>query len=433
MVQNSVPFRDALRVWWRIGWASFGGPAAQIATMHRVVVDEKKWVDEQRFLHALNFCMLLPGPEAQQLATYLGWLMHGVRGGLAAGALFVLPGATVMLALSALYAAHADVSVVAAGLFGIQCAVLAIVVEALLRIARRALTTGFHRLLAAAAFVALFAFAVPFPLCVLLAGIVGFLRTTAARSEPVQDATPSVSWRATARTLLCGCACWLVPLLPLAWWLGGTHVVVQLGVFFAKLAVVTFGGAYAVLSYVAQAAVERFHWVTAQEMVDGLGLAETTPGPLILVLQFVGFLAASRHGAPLEPWCAGLLGTVVTLWVTFVPCFVWIFAGAPYVERLRADPRCSGALAAITAAVTGVFLNLALWFALNVLFAESSRFEAGWLSLVVPDLASIRGVAVALALVSAWLLLARKAGVLITIGVAIVLGIAASHAGFVAV
>lgn len=331
-----VPFRDALRVWWRIGWLSFGGPAAQIATMHRIVVDEKKWVDEQRFMHALNFCMLLPGPEAQQLATYLGWLMHGVRGGLAAGLLFILPGALIMFALAASYVASADVSTVAAALFGIQCAVLAIVVEALLRIARRALTSRLHVAVAVAAFLALFVFDVPFPWIIVLAGAVG-MATSASRSAESRPfgaisecASPPSVWR-TARTLTFGIALWLAPLVPLALWLTSSHVLVQLAFFFSKLAVVTFGGAYAVLAYVAQAAVERFHWVSAREMVDGLGLAETTPGPLILVLQFVGFLAAHRHGAPLEPWTAAVLGALVTLWVTFVPCFVWIFAGAPYV------------------------------------------------------------------------------------------------------
>lgn len=424
-----VPFRDMVRVWWRIGWASFGGPAAQIATMHRVIVDERKWVDEPRFLHALNFCMLLPGPEAQQLATYLGWLMHGVRGGLAAGLLFILPGALIMLALSALYAAHADVSFVAAALFGIQCAVLAIVVEAMIRIGRRSLKTRLHRILAVAAFVALYGFAVPFPLCVLGAGVVGLVLPGASPPQDPQLASPRVAWTRTASTLALGVALWGSPIVPLVLWLGSDHVLVGLATFFAKLAVVTFGGAYAVLSYVAQAAVERFQWVSPSEMVDGLGLAETTPGPLILVLQFVGFLAAFRHGAPLEPWTAGVLGAVVTLWVTFVPCFVWIFAGAPYVERLRTQPRLANALACITAAVTGVFLNLAVWFAMNVLFSDVHRVDVGWCSLLVPALGSIRVAAVGIAVVCGWRLLVRKRGILEVLALAVVLGVVAFYAG----
>lgn len=413
-------------MWWRIGWLSFGGPAAQIATMHRVVVDEKKWVDEQRFMHALNFCMLLPGPEAQQLATYLGWLMHGVRGGLAAGLLFILPGALIMLALSALYVASADVSMVAAMLFGIQCAVLAIVVEAMIRIGRRSLKTRLHRILAVAAFVALYVFAVPFPLCVLGAGLVGLVLPGASPPRDLQLASPRVAWTRTLSTLAIGVALWGLPIVPLVLWLGREHVLVGLATFFAKLAVVTFGGAYAVLSYVAQAAVERFQWVSPTEMVDGLGLAETTPGPLILVLQFVGFLAAHRHGAPLEPWTAGVLGAVVTLWVTFVPCFVWIFVGAPYVERLRANVRLSSALACITAAATGVFLNLATWFALHVVFADVDRVEAGPIRIAVPQLATLRVDAVVIAIVSAWLLLRRKRGVLEVLGVAVGLGMLAA-------
>jgi chromate transporter len=377
-------FAEASRVWLEIGCINFGGPAAQIALMHRVVVDEKKWVDDARFLHALNFCMLLPGPEAQKLATYLGWLLHGVRGGLTAGILFVLPGAFVMLGLSLLYALGRGVSFVDGILFGIKAAVLVIVIEALIRIGKRALKTSVLLGLAAAAFVGIFFLALPFPLIVAAAGLIGYW---VARQSPSQlglaDTAVNVPppaqdrWRQFAIAALAGLLVWWAPVALVALILGPQHVLVSIGIFFSKLAVVSFGGAYALLAYMAQQAVETYGWMTAPEMVDGLGLAETTPGPLILVTQFVGFLAAFREAPPFSPVTAGMLGAAMTTWVTFVPSMLWIFAGAPFVERLRANRQLSGALAAITAAVVGVILNLSVWFALHVLFGKVTEMHAG--------------------------------------------------------
>jgi chromate transporter len=377
-------FAEAFNVWLKIGCINFGGPAAQIALMHRVVVDEKKWVDDARFLHALNFCMLLPGPEAQKLATYLGWLLHGVRGGLAAGILFVLPGAFVMLGLSLLYALGRGVSVVDGVLFGIKAAVLVIVIEALIRIGKRALKTSVLLGLAAAAFVGIFFLALPFPLIVAAAALVGYLVARRAPGQlglagkPVDVPPPAKDrWRQFAIASLVGLLVWWAPVALAALIFGPQHVLVSIGIFFSKLAVVSFGGAYALLAYMAQQAVETYGWMTAPEMVDGLGLAETTPGPLILVTQFVGFLAAFRDAAPFSPITAGVLGAAMTTWVTFVPSMLWTFAFAPFVERLRANRQLSGALAAITAAVVGVILNLSVWFALHVLFGKVIEMHLG--------------------------------------------------------
>jgi len=377
-------FGEAFKTWLKIGCINFGGPAGQIALMHRVTVDEKKWVDEARFLHALNFCMMLPGPEAQKLATYLGWLLHGVRGGLAAGILFVLPGAFVMLGLSLLYALGRGVPLIDGALFGIKAAVLVIVIEALIRIGKRALKTSTLLGLAAAAFVGIFFLALPFPLIIAGAALIGYL---VARGSPEQlglaDKAESVPppaegrWRHFAIASIVGLLVWWAPVALAALVLGPQHVLVSIGMFFSKLSVVSFGGAYALLAYMAQQAVETYGWMTAPEMVDGLGLAETTPGPLILVTQFVGFLAAFRDAAPFSAITAGVLGAAMTTWVTFVPSMLWIFAGAPFVERLRANRQLSGALAAITAAVVGVILNLSVWFALHVLFGEVTEMHAG--------------------------------------------------------
>ena len=379
-------FSETFMVWLKIGCINFGGPAGQIALMHRVTVDEKKWVDEARFLHALNFCMLLPGPEAQKLATYLGWLLHGVRGGLAAGILFVLPGAFVMLGLSLLYALGRGVSIVDGALFGIKAAVLVIVIEALVRIGKRALKTSLLLALAAAAFVGIFFLALPFPLIVAAAALVGYLvaRRSPAQlglSETAENVPPATKdrWRQFAITAAVGLIAWWTPIALAAALLGPQHVLVSVGMFFSKLAVVSFGGAYALLAYMAQQAVETYGWMTAPEMVDGLGLAETTPGPLILVTQFVGFLAAFRDAAPFSAIVAGMLGAVMTTWVTFTPSMLWIFAGAPFIERLRANRELSGALAAITAAVVGVILNLSVWFALHVLFGHVQEQHFGLL------------------------------------------------------
>jgi chromate transporter len=370
-----ISFAEGLRFWLKLGFISFGGPAGQIAIMHRVLVDEKKWIDESRFLHALNFSVLLPGPEAQKLATYAGWLLHGTRGGLAAGILFVLPGALVMLGLSILYTLGRGIPAVEGALFGIKAAVLVIVVEALVRIGRRALKTRFLIGVAGAAFIAIFFFAVPFPLIVVAAGVAGSYVTSRAAAAPTV-AVPG-RWRHAALALGGGLVLWWLPVAAAALLLGASHVLVDIGLFFSKLAVVSFGGAYALLAYMAQQAVETYGWMSAPEMVDGLGLAETTPGPLILVTQFVGFLAAYRDPGPLVPLAAAIAGAALTTWVTFVPAMMLTFAAAPFVEQLRANARLSGALAAITAAVVGVILNLTVWFALHVLFGSVAEMRAG--------------------------------------------------------
>ena len=390
-------FRDALIVWAKIGLLSFGGPAGQIALMHRVLVDEKKWLQEAQFLHALNFCMLLPGPEAQQLATYSGWLLHGVKGGLAAGLLFILPGVVVMLALSMLYAAYADLGFVAGLFFGIKAAVFAVVIEALIRIARRVLKTPALYSLSLASFVAIFFFAMPFPIVILAAALAGSLGVHFAPEifgvRSIEDEPEIVTQRATVAgtlgTIVIGGGLWLGPVVALFLVFGSQNVFVQEAVFFSKMAVVTFGGAYAVLAYVAQEAVQHFGWLQPGEMLDGLGLAETTPGPLIMVLQFVGFLAAYRATGGIDPMVAGVLGALLTTWVTFAPCFLWIFLGAPYVERLRKVLWLNAALSAITAAVVGVILNLALWFGLHVLFAKVTQTHVGMLRLWSPEWASL--------------------------------------------
>ena len=384
-----VDFREAFRVWLRIGLISFGGPAGQIALMHKVLVEEKKWIDEARFLHALNFCMLLPGPEAQQLATYVGWLLHRTLGGLIAGILFVLPGALVILALSLLYAAFGQLPLVEAAFFGIKAVVLAVVAEALLRIGRRALRSRLHLGIAAAAFVGIFFFALPFPLIVVLAGLLGFLGAALGqRADPKEpDAEVPIGRadrRASLRAALVCLALWLAPTAALLALLGPDQVFSQIAVFFSKMAVVTFGGAYAVLAYVGQQAVETYAWLEPGEMLDGLGLAETTPGPLIMVVQFVGFLGAHRNPGALDPFGAGILGAVLTTWVTFLPCFAWIFLGAPYVEALRGNRKLDAALSGVTAAVVGVILNLALWFALHINFARVEEVRIGALRLYSP-------------------------------------------------
>jgi len=418
---NGAPgpgFGAALGIWARIGLLSFGGPAGQIALMHQVLVDERRWLGEDRFLRALNFCMLLPGPEAMQLATYVGWLLHGTLGGLAAGLLFVLPGALVVLALSVAYVLFGQLPVVAAAFIGIKAAVLVIVVEALLRMARRALRQPQDWVIAGAAFVGIFSFAVPFPLIILAAALAGYvLASSVPPAHPmVETGARPVSWSETLRTAGMWLAIWILPLVCFALLFGRDHVLTDIALFFSKLAIVTFGGAYAVLAYMAQAAVETYGWLSAGEMLDGLGLAETTPGPLILVTEFVGFLAAYRHGG--DPKLAfGLLGAAVTLWATFAPCFLWIFVGAPYIERLSASPRLAGALSGVTAAVVGVILNLSLWFALHVFFAKVDAVPWGPLRLWLPDLATIDLEAVALAGLAALLLLRFRFGIAATLAI----------------
>ena len=385
------PFPELVRAFLRVRLLSFGGPAGQIALMHRELVEERSWVSEADFLHALNFCHLLPGPEAQQLATWIGWRLHGWRGGLAAGLLFVIPGALVILVLSMLYAVAANLGWFEALFLGVKAAVLAIVVQALLRIAGRALDTGFKQALAVAAFVALFLLDLPFPLIVLGAGAIGmvvaatrpdWLALKSGTGAPPSGPRP---WRSTVQAVAIWGVIWAAPMVLVAATLGFDHVLWDIGAFFSQLAVVTFGGAYAVLAYMAQEAVQGFGWLQPGEMADGLGLAETTPGPLIMVTQFVGFLAAYRAPEPFTPFFAGLLGAGLTTWVTFAPCFLWIFALAPWIDRLGNAVRLKGGLAAVTAAVVGVIANLTAWFALHVLFRTVGETQVGPVRLYVPD------------------------------------------------
>lgn len=403
---HAVSFAEATRLWARIGWLSFGGPAGQIALMHRELVEQRRWISEPRFLHALNYCMLLPGPEAQQLAVYIGWLMHRTAGGLVAGILFVLPGCLTMLLLSILYATLGHVPLVSALFFGLKAAVLAIVVDAVLRIGRRALRNRAMGCIAAAAFIAIFAFQVPFPLIVLgaaMLGAIGYRLAPRLFPERADDGSQGdvhyvvdaalargelahthPSARRAAVVSVVSLFAWFAPVAAIIAWLGHDAVIAQQSILFSQAAVVTFGGAYAVLAYIAQRVVEDYRWLTPGQMLDGLGLAETTPGPLILVVQFVAFQAAFQHQAGLAPLTAGIIGSLLTTWVTFVPCFFWIFLGAPYIEALRHHRALQAALSAITAAVVGVILNLAVWFAVHSVFAQVQPQAWGWLRLDLP-------------------------------------------------
>ena len=442
---HDVTFAEALKVWLRVAALSFGGPAGQIAVMHRILVEEKKWISESRFLHALNYCMLLPGPEAQQLATYIGWLLHRTRGGLAAGTLFVLPGFLSILALSVLYAGFQTLLVVRAVFFGIKAAVLAVVIEAVLRIGKRALRTAPMYGIAAAAFVAIFFLDVPFPVIIVGAALTGFVggrldparfvvitghATTGAGDRSVVDRMLATGAAEHTRPTLgrsvkvatTWLALWLVPLGALAAALGPHHVLTQIGVFFSKLAVVTFGGAYAVLAYMAQAAVERHGWLAPGEMLDGLGMAETTPGPLIQVVQFVGFMGAFREPGALDPYVAGVLASVLATWVTFVPCFLWIFLGAPYVEALRGNRSLSAALSGITAAVVGVVLNLAVWFGLHTLFGQVDEVWSYGVRLRVPAWHTLDPAAAALSVGALAAMLRWRVGMIPTLVASAALG-----------
>ena len=402
--QQVVSFGEATRVWLRIGFLSFGGPAGQIALMHKTLVDEKRWIGEERFLHALNYCTLLPGPEAQQLATYIGWLLHGTRGGLVAGTLFVLPGAFAILALSVIYVTIGHVPLIAGIFLGLKAAVMALVVEAVLRVGRRALRSVVARAVAVIAFIALFVFGMPFPFVVVAAGLFGYVWSRSGRAgfgagghgDGVKDAPVSVidddalhraapgAGRAI-RLIALWLPLWFAPMAFAALLLGRDHLYVQSGMFFAGMAVVTFGGAYAVLAFVAQRVVVDFGWLTSAQMLDGLALAETTPGPLILVVQFVAFVAGFQaHGMT-----GGVIAAGIALWATFVPCFLWIFLGAPYVESVQHQAPLAGALAAITAAVVGVIANLALWFAVHALFTRSAATPLPGTQLFLPDLTTI--------------------------------------------
>ena len=439
-----VPFRDAVRAWFRISLQTFGGPAGQIAVMHRELVDDRRWFGERRFLHALNYCMLLPGPEAQQLAIYLGWLLNGAAGGLVAGILFVLPGFIAILALSTIYVVFGDTTAVNAIFAGVAPAVLAIVASALWRVAGRALSNGILVGLAITAFVALFAFGAPFPAVIAAAAAVGFVggrrwpvrfRGSAHRGEDPDAPTPLIaddalhgaqpSRRRSGRIVVVGAVLWGSPLLLLGL-LNPSSVYLDEGLFFSGTAVVTFGGAYAVLSYIAQRAVEVYGWLAPGEMVRGLAMAETTPGPLIQVVQFVGFMGAYRNPGSLDPWVAGLLASLLVTWVTYVPCFLWIFLGAPYIESLRENRALSDGLTGITAAVVGVIANLAVFFAVHTVFAEvSDRRSYGPLRLEVPDWSTISPRAVVIAAVAFVLLFRIKWSVLRVLGACALLGILA--------
>ncbi len=448
-LEHNVSFAEALRVWLRVAALSFGGPAGQIAVMHRIIVDEKKWLSDARFLHALNYCMLLPGPEAQQLATYIGWLIHRTKGGLMAGLLFILPGVVAIMALSMIYAVWGKVGIVGALFFGLKAAVLAIVVEATLRVGKRALRNNVMIALAAAAFVAIYFFSVPFPAIVLAAGLIGYFGTKAGRTEfaggghgaskhqdvddsLLRDHIPEHTRPNVARALrvaIMWLAIWLIPVALIVAILGPSSVYSNIAIFFSKLAMLTFGGAYAVLAWVAQGAVQTYGWLTPTEMIDGLGMAETTPGPLIMVLQFVGFIAAFRDAGALPPLLAGALGGLLATWVTFAPCFLWIFLGAPYIEQLRANRALSGALAAITAAIVGVILNLAIWFAVNAMFGKTQRIQAGLFGFDAPVLSSADPAAILLAIGAALAMFVLKWSAPLTLAVSCAAGAALYLAG----
>jgi chromate transporter len=423
--------------WARIAALSFGGPAGQIAVMHRILVDEKKWVTESQFLHALNYCMLLPGPEAQQLATYVGWLMHGVPGGLIAGGLFILPGALAILALSLAYVWFGQTTLMVGVLFGLKCAVIAIVFQAVLRIGKRVLKNRTMVALAAVSFLAIYLFAIPFPLIILAAALIGFIGGQLSPKRfcivkghgdgEVDGGNPPMSWSAMARraivVLAIGLTLWAAPLAAARYFAGEESALYRAGIFFSKAAVVTFGGAYSVLAYIAQQAVENYQWLSPREMADGLGFAETTPGPLIMVVQFVGFMGVYRNPGALSPLTAGLLGSALTVWVTFVPSFLWIFLGAPFVQRLREQKLLSAALSAITAAVVGVILNLAIWFALHVLFHQTNFATLGPAQLELPLLTTFDWRAGAVTLLAMALVFYWKRGMLVTLATCIIAGL----------
>ena len=439
--RDLVPFGDAARTWFEISLQTFGGPAGQIAVMQRALVDEKRWIGQQRFLHALNYCMLLPGPEAQQLAIYIGWLLNGTAGGLVAGTLFVLPGVLALLLLSWLYVALGTTTVITALFTGLAAAVLAVVVQAVVRVGKRALAHPALGVVAVAAFVALAVFRVPFPIIIAAAGVLGWLlgrykpevlRAAAhgdAKDGPVaviaDDALHSdaPSWRRALRVLIVGLIAWTLPMIAVVALTGSHSVFTKQGLFFSGAALVTFGGAYAVLTYVAQQAVSHFHWLAANEMVRGLGLAETTPGPLIMVVQFVAFVGAYRDPGSLNPWAAAVLGALLTTWVTFVPCFVFIFLGAPYVERLRGNKSVSAVLTGITAAVVGVITNLAYYFALHATFRNVSSTQAGPVRVDYPHVSTIHWDVLAIALAAALMIFKLKWSVLRVLGSCAVLGL----------
>jgi chromate transporter len=436
-----VPFRQAVRTWGGIALQTFGGPAGQIAVMQRILVDEKRWIGQRRFLHALNYCMLLPGPEAQQLAVYIGWLLNGTRGGLAAGILFVIPGVLALLALSAIYVAYGDTAAVTGLFAGLAPAVLAIVVQAVIRVGKRALAHGALVGIALAAFLALAVFGIAFPIVVVAAGLAGLLL---GRTKPhamrgggpgeAQDSPPPVisddalhaerpSAARAANVLVVSLVLWSAPLLLVLVLAGSDSVFVDQGLFFSGTALVTFGGAYAVLAFVAQRAVEVYGWLSPGEMVRGLALAETTPGPLIMVVQFVAFLGAYRDPGQIDPWLAATIGALLTTWVTFVPCFLFIFIGAPYVERLHGNQRLSAALTGITAAVVGVIANLAIYFTLHTLFRDTTTTTWGPLDLEIPELGTLRPISLGIAITAALMIFRLRWSILRTLGACAAIGL----------
>jgi chromate transporter len=439
-VPEVVSLRESTRAWFEISLQTFGGPAGQIAVMHRTLVDERRWIGQQRFLHALNYCMLLPGPEAQQLAIYTGWLLNGIRGGLIAGTLFVLPGAIALLALSAIYVGFGDSTFLDRVFVGLSAAVIAIVVQAVVRISRRALTHPSLVVVSVAAFLALALFAVPFPIVVLSAGLVGWL---IARAWPAMadgplgadaDGPPPLipddqlhgerpSARRAAHILGVGLTLWALPIVIALVTVGRDSVLVDQGLFFSWTALITFGGAYAVLAYVSQQAVAVYGWLAPSEMVRGLALAETTPGPLIMVVQFVAFVGAYRDPGSLNPWVAAVLGSMITTWVTFVPCFLFVLLGAPYIERLRSNRSIGAALTGITAAVVGVIANLAIYFAIHTLFSETKSIDNGPLEFSLPVLDSLQWEPLVVTGLACWLLFARRWSVLRTLGVCAIAGL----------
>ena len=440
---HGITLREAFWVWVKVAMYSFGGPAGQIAIMHKLLVEEKRWVSENRFLHALNYTMLLPGPEAQQLATYLGWLLHKTRGGLIAGSLFILPGFISILVLSILYTEFQEITFVQALFYSLKPAVLAIVLEAVIRIGRKSLKNSVMVTLSFLAFIGIFIFNIPFPFIVLAAGLTGYVggklwldkfhvikqreiiaevETDYAITDAVaQSQKPSASY--AMRVLVIGLILWSLPLL-ISWpLLGRSHVFIEEGIFFSKTAVVTFGGAYAVLAYIAQQAVEVFGWMQPGEMLDGLGMAETTPGPLVQVVQFVGFMGAYRNPGTLSPMISGIIGSMITTWVTFVPCFIWIFLGAPFIEYWRGNKSLTTALSGITAAVVGVVLNLAIWFALQTLFGTVNELHFGPVRLFIPVWHTLDIAALLIAIAAFVALFRFKLSMLVTLAGSAVVGI----------
>lgn len=420
-----VPLSSIILTFLKVGCLGFGGPAGQIALMHRLIVDEKKWLDDMRFAHALSFCMLLPGPEAQQLATYIGWILQGVKGGLIAGILFVLPGATLIFALSILYVYAADTAWLQGVFFGLKSAIVAIVVDALSRLCKKTLKKNAHYLLALTSFVAIAFFNIPFPLLVILAGAWGYVCFPASAMEPVKKIEKA--WAKIAVTLCFWAVIWLLPLATVYLLYGEEHILTALSLFFSKLALISFGGAYAVLAYMSQAVVNEYHWLSAAQMLHAFGLAETTPGPLILVNQFVAFLAAFQHAGNDAAMMTASLATLLCLWATFVPSFLFIFAFAPHVELLRANARLSGALQAILSMVVGVIAYLAYWFSLHVFFVSGRTLDRGLFHTYIPDVASLQPDALILSLIALILLVPLRLNMLLVLLFVSLLGVVVYH------